>query len=832
MTSRILRIFAITMTIALGLHASARAAGFDKSIEGLERHEGFIDLYVSVKDNKVFAALPAADANGVSLTTIYATGLTAGLGSNPIGLDRGAFDSGIILSFRQIGNKIIAEHENWDYRASADRALEKRAVRESFARSFLWATDIIATGKNGEMLINLSGFLTRDHFGSVAAIKSNPKGGAYSIASDRSMPDAKAVLVFPDNVELDAYLTLTTSEPGREVRVTAADGRAITLVQHHSFIRLPGAGYTPRIFDPRTGAIEVAYYDFSSALDKPIVTKLARRFRLQRQDANLPSGPVKKPIIFYVDPGAPEQIRNALIEGASWWKDAFTAAGFDDAYRVEVLPEGAHPFDVRYNMIQWTHRQTRGWSYGGGIYDPRTGEMIKANVILGSQRVRQDRMIFEGLAGIAKSGTGAPDDPVQIALARIRQLAAHEVGHTLGFAHNFAASSNDRASVMDYPAPYIRPTDDGRLDFSDAYAIGVGAWDAFAATWLYAQFPPGTDKKARLNTMVADAYNAGLRYVADREGRSVGTANPYGSVWDNGSDAITALKQTLDVRKIALDSFGTRSLQSGQPIADLNTIIVPVYLYHRYQIAAAAKLVGGLNFTYGIMGDISGPASPIAPKQQRSAMNALVGTLDPALLDLPDTLINQLVPAAGGFGGFGIGGENFTGKTGPVFDVLNAAQSSASLTLGALLHPARAARLVAFHRRDASALGLTEMLDAIDNQVFKNPAQSRHTAIAHVLQARFISALMGLSANKDASIAVRTATDAKLARIQNRLKSQRKVKNSPRSAHNAWLSAQISSHFNRASTSETQGIPVAKTPPGSPIGSTEFMETCWHCDAP
>jgi len=805
-------------------------ASFGEAIEGLERKAGFFDLYVGGDEGKVLASLPAPDDDGVSLRFIYATGLTAGLGSNPIGLDRGAFDSGVIVAFRRVGNNILAEQENWKYRASADNPREKLAVRESFARSFLWSGEILETAKGGELLVDLSGFLTRDHFGVVAALKANPNGGDYAIAADRSMPDANAALAFPDNVEIDAFLTLTSAKPGSEASMTAADGRSITLVQHHSLVRLPEGGFTSRKFDQRTGAIEIAYYDFSSPLDQPIVQKLARRFRLERVDPAAASGPVKKPIVFYVDSGAPAQIRDALIEGASWWADAFTEAGFEEAYRVEVLPEDAHPFDIRHNMIQWTHRQTRGWSYGGGVSDPRTGEMLKANVILGSQRVRQDRMIFEGLAGAEKSGTGAADDPVNIALARIRQLSAHEVGHTLGFAHNFAASTTDRASVMDYPAPYIRPTADGGLDFSRAYGVGVGAWDKFSTKWLYAEFPEGVDEEAELEKIVREGYASGLRFVGDREARSVGTGHPFGAVWDNGGDATAALTETMQVREIALARFGARSIRDGQPYADLGKVIVPIYLYHRYQVAAASKLIGGLNFTYGLKGDGSTPATPVSAAMQRGALQALLATLDSAALDLPDTVINRLTPALGGFGAFSNTGETFDADAAPVFDVLAAADTSATMTIGALLHPARAARLVAFDRRDPSALGLNEMLDAIEAQIFTAPDAVRQREIAKVIQARFISSLIELSANEDASLLVRSAVDGKLRALQTRLRPSLLSLDNSNTDHRAFLLARINTHLNRSATPAASVIATPESPPGSPIGDEGILETCWHCE--
>lgn len=820
-------LLALTLLIACGASdeegpSSAHSvAGFGEATDGLVHKGGFFDLYIDESGARILAALPAPDGDGRVLSMIYATGLTAGLGSNPIGLDRGAFDSGSLVTFRKIGNRLIVEEENTRYRATAERPLEKRAVRESFARSFLWSGEIMAVNADGALLVDLSSFLTRDHLGVVKSISDNPSGGTYTLAADRSFPDTRAALAFPDNIELDAFLTLTSSAPGREPNATAADARNVTLAQHHSFIRLPEAGYKIRKTDQRAGSINVSYYDFSSPLDAPIVTQLARRFRLERVDPAAASGPVKKPIVFYVDPGAPEQIQNALIDGAMWWADAFEAAGFEDAYRVELLPEGAHPFDVRYNMIQWTHRQTRGWSYGGGVFDPRTGEMLKANVILGSQRVRQDRMIFEGLAGAEKSGTGAADDPVEIALARIRQLSAHEVGHTLGFAHNFAASSNERASVMDYPAPYIRPRGNGTLDFSNAYGVGVGAWDIFATKWLYSEFVEGTDEQDALDALVKEAYEEqGLRFVADSEGRSVATANPYGTVWDNGEDAARALRETLRVREIALANFGTRSLKEGQPVSDLNAVIVPIYLYHRYQTAAAAKLVGGLGFSYPVKGQGAQTATPVPASAQRRALGALMETLEPSALDVPDAVLNQLTPQIdGGFGG----GEVFDGRTGPVFDLLSAADVAADLTLSALLHPERAARLVEFHRRDEAALGLEDVLDAIEKVSFDPAEAGREQAISETVQARFVSVLTSLSVHPQASAAVRAIAEARLYKLNARLTGLG-------TPHAVWLARRVDAHLARGPDEGAAKETAPDTPPGSPIGTQAEYETCWHCE--
>ncbi len=807
--------------------APATNVWVDESVEDFTRKDGFLTLFADEDGGKVYAVFPPADEEGVALRAIYAAGLTSGLGSNPVGLDRGLFDSGSLLAFRRVGDKMIAEQENWTYRASSDNPLERKAVRESFARSFLWAGEVTATGPGGESLVDISSFLTRDSLAVVKALKDHPKGGSFSIADDRTFPDAANALAFPDNVEFDSYLTLTSDAPGGEVSATAPDARAVTMVMHHTLARLPGDGYEPRPYDVRSGAIDIPHYDFSAPLSDSIGRSVARRYRLERVDPAAESGPVKKPIVFYVDSGAPPQIRDALIDGASWWADAFAAAGFEDAFRVEPLPEGAHPRDIRYNVISWTHRQTRGWSYGGGVSDPRTGEMIKGSVILGSQRVRQDRMIFEGLAGADKSGTGSADDPVEIALARIRQLSAHEVGHSLGFAHNFAASSNDRASVMDYPAPLVTVGDDGALDFSEAYDVGIGDWDKIAATWLYAQFPADADQKAALDNILEDAYASGLRYVADSEGRSTSTGHPYASVWDNGGDPVAALKETMAVRKIALDNFGARSIREGQPQSRLREVIVPIYLYHRYQVAAAAKLVGGYAFDYKTKGDTLSAGAIVAPDRQREALAALLETLDRDALVLPPSLLDRMTPPMGGFGGGG-GGELFDTAMHPMFDLMSAADAAVSLTIHALLDPARAARLVEQRRRSPQALGFAEVLNAVDEKVFTFEAAAQ--PLMTVAQDRFVSALIALSLDEEAIPAVRAQADSKLRAIANRLNPSLFSGQQGRE-HNAWLQSRIEAHLERPAAPAAPTTPQAEIPPGSPIGGgAGMMETCWHCE--
>jgi len=538
---------------------------------------------------------------------------------------------------------------------------------------------------------------------------------------------------------------------------------------------------------------------------------------------------VKEPIVFYVDNGAPQEIRDALIEGAAWWAQGFEAAGFEDAYRVEVLPEGAHPLDVRYNVINWVHRQTRGWSYGGSVMDPRTGEILKANVILGSQRVRQDRMIIEGLAGAAKTGTGAADDPVEVSLGRIRQLSAHEVGHTLGFAHNFAASTNDRASVMDYPAPWVRPTSGGGLDFRNAYATGLGTWDVFTVKWLYGQFPEGGDNLPALNQLVDEAYGAGLRFVSDDHARSKDTAHPFGAVWDNGADPIGMLDEVMEVRRIALANFGPGALAEGRPMSDLNAVIVPIYLYHRYQVEAAAKSIGGLDFRYHVKGEGETPAVPVAPAEQRRALEALVKTLKPAALDLSDETLNYLTPGDIGYAGGSSIEELFPNRTGPVFDLAASAEIAAGVTLSAVLDPARANRLMAYEQRDTAAVTLKEVIGRLETAVFVQEKSPRLAALSQIVQTRFVAELIALSRNESASSGVKSVTDGYLSGLQTRLAKSKPGQFGTTQDTSRALADMIGKHLAGDALPASILRPAAATPAGAPIGAMGQIEECWHC---
>ena len=625
--------------------APAKPDSFTAKTRNLVRHEGLLVTHHDRKAGKLFLELPAPRGErGECARLLYVEGIQTGLGSNPVGLDRGQVGETRVVSFRRLGARALLEQENTRYRALSPDSSERRAVRESFASSVLWAGEVQAEAPDGRLLVDLTSFIVRDAHGVTAALKAAGQGN-FAFDKDRSVLDLARCRSFPDNLEFESLLTFSSEEPGPEVRATAPTPQAVTLSQHHSFVRLPDDGYRPREWDPRAGAFEVMFADYTQPVGSELERRWIVRHRLEKLDPSAARSRVKKPIVFHVDPGTPEPIRSALVEGASWWAKAFEAAGFVDAFQVRLLPPGADPLDVRYHVIQWVHRATRGWSYGGGVVDPRTGEMLKGHVTLGSLRIRQDRMIFEGLAGTARTGSGAPDDPVVMSLARIRQLAAHEVGHTLGFSHNFAASTYaDRASVMDYPAPDVGLAPDGGLDFSNVYGAGVGAWDVQTVRYAYSQYSSPEAERAGLTAILRENQERGFRFLSDGDARAAGAAHPLAALWDNGSDPVARLAHEMEVRRRALARFGEPAVLPGTPLGQLAEVLVPLYFRHRYQLEAAAKCVAGVDYAYRVRGDGAPAMTPVPAARQREALAAVLAACDPATLDLPEPLLGLLEP--------------------------------------------------------------------------------------------------------------------------------------------------------------------------------------------
>jgi hypothetical protein len=680
-------------------------------LQGTERQDGLLPVHVDRRGGRVILSLPAPDSEGISGRFIYVAALETGLGSAQLGLDRALSRGSRLLVFRRVGRKVLAEIENPRFRATGAPESEQEGVRRSFAYSTIWTGDIAAETPDGRLLVDVASLLTRDDMNIAQALREQDNGD-YRLVPELSVADTNFVRVFPRNIELQGRLTFVSNRPGPEVNnIAPVTGNASFLVRH-SLIALPESGYQPRRFDPRAGVFGTQVVDFSAPLGNSIVYELANRFRLENIDPNAPRSRVRNPITFYIDTAAPEPIRTALYEGTLWWRDAFEAAGLIDAFRVEMLPEGVDPLDIRYNVVNWVNRATRGWSYGQVIEDPRTGEIIKGQVLLGSLRVRQDMLIFQGLVGAAQTGSGGLNDPVAAALARIRQLAAHEVGHALGLAHNFAASIQGRYSVMDYPAPRVRLVD-GQLDLSDAYGVGLGRWDRFAVDWLYGA---RTDSEAQ--PKMAAAIAEGLRFVGDDDARPVDAAHPIGSLWDDYADPAAELRRMMEVRAVAVDRFGPQALRAGEPLSGLRRAFVPIWLMHRYQVSAAAKLVGGLDYSYAVNGDGTGRATPVPAVAQRQALDTLIATLSPEALTVPAGLVPQLSAGWSGNADRQTDIEIFPTAGGPVFDPLAATEVGAMVTLTDLLAPERLNRLELQNQADASQPSAQELFDRLIENVF------------------------------------------------------------------------------------------------------------------
>lgn len=835
-TGAMLALFPNFANAAPAARATApRRDAFAAATDSLVRHDGLLRTWTDARAGRVLLELPRpTGTRGECGEFLYLEGIRTGLGSNPVGLDRGQSGEARVVRFRRAGARVLLEQPNLRYRALSSDSNEVRAVRESFAPSVLWAGDVVAEAADGRLLVDFTPFVVRDAHGVVTRLRESGQG-AFAFDPTRSVLETEQCRSFPDNLEFEATLTFASDAPGAEVRATAPTPQAVTLTLHQSLVRLPDDGYTPRAWDPRSGSAGLLFADYAQPVSGDVDTRWLQRHRLEKLDPAAARSRVKKPIVYYVDPGAPEPIRTALVEGASWWARAFEAAGFVDAFEVQLLPPGADPLDVRYNVIQWVHRATRGWSYGMSIVDPRTGEIVKGQVTLGSLRIRQDRMIFEGLAGAERTGSGAPDDPVVLALARIRQLAAHEVGHTLGFNHNFAASAyGGRASVMDYPAPLVGVRGDGTLDLSNAYGVGVGVWDVQMTRYAYSQWPNAAVEREGLAAILRENAEKRYLYLSDDDTRPAGAAHPMAAMWDNGDDPAAELVHEMAVRRIALARFGDRALVPGTAQGTLTETLVPLWFHHRYALEAAAKSVGGLEYSYAVLGDGSAPAAPVAAARQRAALAAVLSALDPAELDLPEPLLGKLVPPALDYPAHR---EFFGSRTAPAFDALGAAATAADAALAALLPPERLARLVDFHRRDASLPSLDEVLNAIVARVFggEAPLPPRLAEIRRTVQAVAVHRLLVAAAQPGQSPAVRAALEARLETLATELARGGSRADAADRAMRASLAGDVSRWLARSvdgSRDAAAGV-APEIPPGPPIGSFDALDQCeWEAPRP
>ena len=800
------------------------AATIEETTEGMEHIEGFFDLYWDEGSGKLYWEIDA-----VNRGFLYQVSLSSGLGSNPVGLDRGQLGLTAILNPLRVGPRLLLMEPNYRYRAVSDNPAEVAAVRDAFAPSVHWGFEIAAE-TDGRVLVDATDFFLRDTHG--AALQMEQAGqGSFSLDASRSaffLPRTKG---FPKNTEVETLLTFTNAEPGVLVQSVVASGEAVTLRQHHSLVELPDDGYRPRIADPRVGTNGPTYYDYATPIDESLSVRAVSRHRLEKRNPGAARSEPIEPIVYYLDPGVPEPIRSALLDGAGWWNEAFESAGFSDAFRVEVLPSDADPMDIRYNMIHWTHRSTRGWSYGGSVQDPRTGEILKGNVNLGSLRLRQDYLMGTGMtppfngndggAGFNCASTvpafsylaqvGSGMTPVEMALARVRQLSAHEVGHTLGFPHNYMASTyGGRASVMDYPAPLVGIRN-GELVLDGAYAVGIGDYDKVAVQWLYGDFAAGTDEKHALDAIVERALRSEVRFMAHTDNAILAGAHPLASVWDNGGNLVDMLEHEIEVRRIGLERFGPSVIRMGEPMSLLERALVPLYLHHRYQMKAALNTLGGADYYYALRGDGQKPITIVPGAEQRRALKTVLQTLTPEFLAVPEPILEMIPPPAYRYNE----GEMFPRHTGLLFDPVTAAGVAADYTVSLTLQPERMARLVDFNARSDEYPGLGEVVDGLFETTWfaATPASRYRAQVQEVAQRSVLDEIMAQASSATNPARVRAVLSDKLDQLALRLKSE-----GGSSPHQKLALSDIHRWQNRP-----EGVGPGSTPPeippGSPIGS-------------
>lgn len=763
-------------------------------------YEGYFDFYYEESTDKIY--LKVEKLNNEFL---YINSLASGIGSNDIGLDRGQLGNERVVYFKKAGNKLLLIQPNLKYRANTSNALERKSIEQAFAKSVLFGFKILSE-KEGNYIVDFTPFLMEDTHNVAYRLKRS-KEGIYKLDASKSALSLERTKAFPKNVEFEALLTFKGEPTGKNLRSVTPTASLVSVVQHHSFIKLPDNKYKPRVFDPRSGAISMSYMDYASPIQDDITKRFVIRHRLEKKNPKSRKSEAKQPILYYLDPGTPEPVRSALLKGARWWNQAYEAIGFKDAFQVKMLPKDADPMDCRYNVIQWVHRSTRGWSYGASVVDPRTGEIIKGHVSLGSLRIRQDFMIAQALMNKPYAERDYNYKPMlDMALARIRQLSAHEVGHTIGFTHNFAASTNNRASVMDYPHPNISVVD-GKIDFSKAYATGIGDWDKVTVAYSYSEFKKGTNHKNALNTILKKAQDDGLRFITDSDARAVGGAHALAHLWDNGKTPAEELNSVLELRAKAIENFSVDNIKSYEPYSALEDVFVPLYFYHRYQVEAATKVIGGLDYNYAVKGDGQFTSKSVDVNEQKETLKSILKTLNAETLAIPKEKLGLFPPRAYGYNATR---ESFKGKTGVAFDPFSAANTSSDMTLKYLLHPQRANRLVLQKSLDENQLSLQDVINELLKYSFESTnTDSYLSEIQYQINANILKYLMNLATHDESYFQTKAIANKAISDL---LRQSLNLE-----AINMQYGIMIKAFYEHPEKFKLESSP--KIPDGSPIGS-------------
>jgi len=778
-------------------------AQFFKDNKNITRYEGYFTFYYDEGNDKIFLEIENLDKE-----FLYVNALSEGIGSNDIGLDRGQLGNTRVVKFIKAGNKLLLIQPNQYYRAITNNIEEKKSVEQAFAKSILRGFRI-KEFKNGKYLVDATSFFIRDAHGVMGRLSAK-KQGKYTLDRSRSAINLERTRAFPENVEFDVMITFKGVPKGYDISSVVPTSTSVTVNQHHSFIELPDNNYTPRKFDPRSGANAMSYLDYATPVNEPIKKRFIYRHRLEKKNPNAIKSEAVEPIIYYLDRGTPEPVRSALLDGARWWNQAFESIGFTNAFQVKMLPKDADLLDIRYNVIQWVHRSTRGWSYGASVSDPRTGEIIKGHVSLGSLRIRQDFLIGQALQAPYTNNDTDDQFALEMALARIRQLSAHEVGHTIGLAHNFAASTKGRSSVMDYPHP-ILSIKDGKVDFTDAYDTKIGDWDKVSIAYSYGEYLE--DEDASLSKLLDEAFKKGARFISDQDARPLGSAHAYAHLWDNGSDVSEELENLLSIRRNSIANFSKDNIKSNQPYSVLEDVFVPLYFLHRYQTEGVIKVIGGLDYTYAIKDDGNTIVKRIPGKLERKALVSVIKTLSVEELAIPKKILDLFPPRAFNYGRTR---ESFKSKTGVAFDPFGAVETASAMTLGLLLHPERVTRLVQHKSLDSSQLGLVEVLDdLIANSFQKSYKNSYYQELQNIVNYQVLNHLFYLSSNKDMYWQVNAIVNDKIDKI-NTLLNNSKTPGIQKIYHKDMI--KMISNFKKNPTKFKKPI-TPKIPDGSPIGN-------------
>ena len=799
------------MLLLLSIISSLNAQTFEMT-KNFQKFNGYFDFYYDDVADKVYLQVDDLEKD-----FLYVYSLSSGIGSNDIGLDRGQLGNEQVVHFKKAGQKLVLVQPNLTFRALTENDLERKSVEQAFAKSILHGFKIQEESK-GSYLIDFSDFLMRDAHGVSDRLKMR-KQGSYKLDASKSALNFERTKAFPKNVEFDMFLTFSGKPEGRWIRSVTPNAKLVTVAQHHSLIELPDDNFEKREFDPRCGTYPFTYYDYATPVQEPIIKRFVPRHRLEKKNPSAKISEAVEPIIYYLDNGTPEPVRSALLEGGRWWNQAFEAIGYKDAYQVKILPDDADPMDVRYNVIQWVHRSTRGWSYGASVRDPRTGEIIKGHVSLGSLRIRQDFMIAQALMNQPFAERDDNYQPMlDLALARIRQLSAHEIGHTLGFAHNFAASTNNRASVMDYPHPYFK-MDGSSIDFSEAYDTGIGEWDKVSVAYAYSDFPKGTNEKEALNEILEKAQKDGLRYLSDQDARPFGSAHALAHLWDSGSSASEELERVLDIRKQAIANFSEENIKTGEPYSVLEDVFVPLYFFHRYQIEAASKVIGGLDYNYKLKDDGQSSVVTVNKFAQEKALKAMLKTLEPEVLAIPKEKLGLFPPRSIGYSRTR---ESFKGKTGVAFDPYGAAETAASATLGLLLHHERANRLVQQKSLNDDQLGFDDVIKTLLKETVKSKLPLGYQGeIQKLVNFQVLQHLMQVASHKESYPQVTETVLFEMMRLKTYLGEGPRATN-PTSI---LLKKEVEKFIGNPKGYETK-VKAPKIPDGSPIG-TDCLEYNW-----